>query len=104
MLSHNDLFFESLYDEGEVVEVTILTPFLSGIEGGEVYDDKEAEELYLRSLKKYGKLNYGKCYGFFPAVAFGGEENLENIKVTEAQAHYAMPCSIARYNNAKTRY
>ena len=89
-LSRNELFFESLYEEEELVELTALTPFRSGIEGAEVYDDEEGEELYLRSLEKYGKLNYGECYGFFPAVAFGGEENLENIRVTNAQAHYAM--------------
>ena len=34
----------------------------------------------IKGRKKLGMLEHGECYGFVPALAFGGAEILENIK------------------------
>ena len=79
-----------------------MTPFTSGIEFGDSVNP-EGEFLYKKSNKKCGALKYGECYGFVPAVAFGGEERIENVQKMDAKVHFsiliqAQPMTIYRVN------
>lgn len=72
-----------------------VTSFSTGKE--DKYDqlDSDGKKLYARSRRKYGELEPGECYGFFPALALGGSGNLEDIKRVNALEHFALLAQIA---------
>ncbi len=42
---------------------------------------------YLSIKGKLPALNYGECYGYFPALALGGSASVKNLKVTDAKTY-----------------
>ncbi len=66
---------------------------LSGVDAG-AYDYIEhtdaAKPLFSRALKKCGKLAYGECYGFVPAVGLGGRGVLDEVRKVRAAEHFAI--------------
>jgi hypothetical protein len=77
---------------------------LDSIDSG-AYDYHEhtdaAKPLFTRALKKCGKLAYGECYGFFPAVGLGGRGVLGEVRRVEAGAHFSI---IAQLEPIQLRY
>jgi hypothetical protein len=70
--------------------------------GYDLYDGAEqSKPLFDRTLKKLGKLNYGECYGFVPAVGIGGLGVLSEVKKMRALEHFGL---IAQLDNIKLRY
>ncbi|MEE3503635.1 GAD-like domain-containing protein [Acidiphilium acidophilum] len=70
-----------------------LPTTLSNIDG-DGYDYIEhtdaAKPLFARAMKKCGKLAYGECYGFVPAVGLGGRGVLDEVKKVRAAEHFAI--------------
>ncbi len=69
------------------------------------YFDYIGEPMYDRCQEKYGKLEYGECYGFFPALALAGElskfQCVENIKRVKAIEHFAILAQIGDFHLTK---
>ena len=86
----NRVYYRNLFEiTPQLHQNGIATPFFLGTQLGDSFDE-DGEELYDRSLKKLGPLEYGQCYGFVPAVAFGGEQYLKNLQKVDAKAHFAI--------------
>lgn len=81
----------------------IATP-LTFVDSGsyDLYDGTEKPKpLFDRTLKKLGRLDYGECYGFVPAVGIGGLGVLSEVKKMRALEHFGL---IAQLDNIKLRY
>jgi len=46
--------------------------------------------LFNRAVKKYGSLEPGECFGFFPAHVLGGGGNLDDIQRIKALEHFIL--------------
>ncbi len=46
-----------------------------------------ASKPYIDIKGKLPALNYGECYGYFPALALGGSASVKNLKVTDAKTY-----------------
>lgn len=55
----------------------------------EYWPDKEyfAAKPYLDIKGKLPPLQYGECYGYFPALALGGSASIKNLKITDAKTY-----------------
>ncbi|WP_026439403.1 GAD-like domain-containing protein [Acidocella facilis] len=76
----------------------------------EAYDFSEygtARPLFDPALKKCGRLSYGECYGFFPAVGLGGLGVLDEVRKVRAAEHFAIIAQLEpiqlRYNDTENR-
>jgi hypothetical protein len=71
----------------------------------EAYDFSEstnaAKPLFARAMKKCGKLGYGECYGFVPAVGLGGRGVLEEVQRVRALEHFSI---LAQLGPIELRY
>ncbi|WP_026440726.1 GAD-like domain-containing protein [Acidocella facilis] len=79
-------------------------PSILGHVDSDAYDFSEhetAKPLFTRALKKCGKLSYGECYGFFPAVGLGGLGVLDEVRKVRAAEHFAI---IAQLEPIELRY
>ena len=47
-------------------------------------------EKYHKLIEKYGNLEYDECFGYFPILATGGSENIENIKKAKAKEYIGL--------------
>lgn len=75
---------------------------LSRVDSGyDFFEHGTAKPLFDRALKKCGKLSYGECYGFFPAVGLGGLGVLDEIRKVRAAEHFAI---IAQLDSIELRY
>lgn len=75
-----------------------LLPDREDIEQFDYYN----EPLLGRCLERYGMLDRGQCYGYFPALALvGGEDSfmnkIENIKKVKAREHFAILSQLAPF-------
>jgi len=52
-------------------------------------DTPDAKPMFQKTLVKLGELDLGECYGFFPALALGGEAKLPNVRRVRALEHFA---------------
>jgi len=60
----------------------------SGDDFGAFMDEAELDEDMLpKLLERYGELEPGEIYGFFPAVVMGGDCSIENIQRTPLLSH-----------------
>ena len=50
--------------------------------------DDEQKPLYGRAVKEHGRPGRDDCFGFVPAIALGGDPNLENVRKYPALAHF----------------
>ncbi len=50
--------------------------------------DEDRVLLFDRTVAKLGRLDFGECYGFFPALSLGGATRLENLKRVKALEHF----------------
>lgn len=72
----------------DLVAISALEMF-SSLE--DVDEEDEGEKwLYNRTKKKLGAIEYGECYGFFPALPLGGPRRLENLKKVRAVEHFSL--------------
>jgi hypothetical protein len=66
-----------------------------------------AKPLFARAMKKCGKLGYGECYGFVPAVGLGGRGVLEAVQLVRALEHFSILAQLGpielRYMDTETR-
>lgn len=62
---------------------------------------ENSKPLFDRALRKLGRLNYGECYGFVPAVGLGGLGILSEAKKMRALEHFSL---IAQLDKVKLRY
>ena len=55
----------------------------------EYWPDKEyfAAKPYLDIKGKLPPLEYGQCYGYFPALALGGSVSIKNLKITDTKTY-----------------
>lgn len=75
---------------------------LSGVDSGnDFFEHGTVKPLFDRALKKCGKLSYGECYGFFPAVGLGGLGVLDEVRKVRAAEHFAI---IAQLEPIELRY
>ncbi|MCW8308660.1 GAD-like domain-containing protein [Acidiphilium sp. PA] len=81
-----------------------LPSTLNAVDGG-VYDFIEntdaAKPLFARAIKQSGKLGYGECYGFVPAVGLGGRGVLEEVQRVRALEHFSI---LAQLGPIELRY
>lgn len=77
---------------------------------GKAYDffeHESAKPLFDRAVKKCGKLSYGECYGFFPAVGLGGLGVLAEVRKVPAPEHFALIAQLEpielHYNDTENR-
>ncbi|VAW85422.1 hypothetical protein MNBD_GAMMA16-2147 [hydrothermal vent metagenome] len=52
--------------------------------------DENGKRLFSRAVKKYGSLEPGECFGFFPAHVLGGGGNLNDIQRVKALEHFIL--------------
>ncbi|PAY01127.1 glutamyl-tRNA amidotransferase [Pseudoalteromonas sp. HM-SA03] len=52
-------------------------------------DDVNEQPLFERAVERLGPLENGEIYGFVPAIALGGEPQLENLQKVKATEHLA---------------
>jgi hypothetical protein len=52
--------------------------------------DESAKYLLKRTQKKLGPLAADECYGFFPALPFGGTRQLDHLQVVKQKEHLMM--------------
>jgi hypothetical protein len=64
-------------------------PFSMENESYDLFDDQD-KLLFKRALKKLGPPGSMECYGFVPALAFGGEARLKSLKKLSAPEHFAI--------------
>jgi hypothetical protein len=67
--------------------------------------DQYGEPLYRRCQEKYGRLEPGECYGFFPALAisgiFGPRRTIEHIRRVKAMEHFAILAQLDAFQLAR---
>lgn len=94
-----------------IIDANISLPSdLSRVDAGS-YDYHEhsddAKPLFAHAMKKCGKLAYGECYGFVPAVGLGGRGNLEEVQRVRALEHFSLIAQLEpielRYMDTKNR-
>jgi hypothetical protein len=56
-------------------------------------------DLHLKAVKKFGQLEPDQVFAFVPALALGGSEKLENIKVSQLREYLAIIAELAVENN-----
>jgi hypothetical protein len=83
------------------LENTIYVPFMLEKESHDLFDDSD-KPLFKRALKKLGKIDFLECYGFVPALAFGGEAILENLKRLSAPEHFAILAQATEFTLMKS--
>lgn len=83
------------------LENTIYVPFMLEKESHDLFDDSD-KPLFKRALKKLGKIDFLECYGFVPALAFGGEAVLENLKRLSAPEHFAILAQATEFSLMKS--
>ncbi|WP_234732360.1 GAD-like domain-containing protein [Acidocella facilis] len=82
---------------------------LSNVDGlsYDLHEHGTGKPLFHRALKKCGKLSYGECYGFFPAVGLGGLGVLDEVRKVRAAEHFAIIAQLEpiqlRYNDTENR-
>ena len=52
--------------------------------------NKNYKSLFLESLSEIGEVTFGKCYGFFPALALGGSPSVKHIQIVDARVHFTL--------------
>ncbi|MGO4126448.1 GAD-like domain-containing protein [Inquilinus sp. YAF38] len=67
--------------------------------------DQYGVPLYRRCQEKYGRLEPGECYGFFPALAisgiFGPHRTIEYIRRVKAMEHFAILAQLDAFQLAR---
>lgn len=67
--------------------------------------DQYGQPLYQRCQEKYGRLESGECYGFFPALAisgiFGPHRTIEHIRRVKAMEHFAIIAQLDAFQLAR---
>jgi hypothetical protein len=56
-------------------------------------------DLHLKAIEKFGQLEEDQVFAFVPALALGGAEKLENIKVSQLREYLAIIAELAVENN-----
>jgi hypothetical protein len=54
------------------------------------YFDQAGKPLFSKARKKLGEIGFLECYAFVPALAFGGEASVDNLKKNPAPEHFAI--------------
>ena len=71
---------------------TPLAAVLSRLDSRNTYhidaDRPGYPSLFEEALDLIGPLKLGQCYGFFPALALGGSEKIENVQIVDAKVHF----------------
>ncbi len=78
-------------------ENSILPPLTRFNDVGKADWPEDAEStayLYEKSRRMHGDLELGECYGFFPALQFGGTSRLENTRKVKALEHFTFLAQI----------
>jgi hypothetical protein len=45
---------------------------------------------FLSALERLGYCAYDECYGYFPALALGGSEKVENLQKVKLREHLSL--------------
>ena len=48
------------------------------------------QKLFRKALKKLGPLQHDECFGFEPAIALGGSESVENVRIVKLREHLSI--------------
>ena len=83
------------------LENTIYVPFLLEQDSHDLYDVSD-KPLFKRALRTLGPLGLLECYGLVPALAFGGESVLENLKRISAREHFAILAQATEFTLTKS--
>jgi hypothetical protein len=86
---------------GELFFGPFDVPFSMESESYDVFDDQD-KPLFKRAFKKLGPAELMECYGFVPALAFGGEALLENLKKLSAPEHFAILAQATEFTLVKS--
>lgn len=57
-------------------------------------DDKP---LFKRAVRRFGALEPGECFGFFPALPLGGAQSLFNLRRVRALEHFSFVAQLASF-------
>lgn len=76
-------------------------PFSMENESFDVFDDAD-KPLFKRAFKKLGAPELMECYGFVPALAFGGEAKLQNLQKLSAPEHFAILAQATEFTLTKS--
>jgi len=60
--------------------------------------DTHGKPLFERAVKKLGPLSFGEVYGFFPALALGGEAELAKLRRVRAREHFSILAQLGGYS------
>jgi hypothetical protein len=86
---------------GELFFGPFDVPFSMENESYDLFDDQD-KPLFKRALKKLGPAQLMECYGFVPALAFGGDAILENLKKLSAPEHFAILAQATEFSLVKS--
>lgn len=60
--------------------------------------DKDQKLLFKKAVKKLGKPGRGEAFGFMPALALGGNADLNNIRIVPALEHFSILAQLQPFN------
>jgi hypothetical protein len=83
------------------LENTVYVPFMLEKEAHDLLDDFD-KPLFKRAIKLLGRVDFLECYGFVPALAFGGEAVLKNLKRMSAPEHFAILAQATEFTLMKS--
>jgi hypothetical protein len=72
--------------------------FKYGMDDDEIYETLNYD-LHLEAIKKFGQLEEDQVFAFVPALALGGSEKLENIRVSQLREYLAIIADLAVADN-----
>lgn len=47
-------------------------------------------DIYEKAVKKHGELKYDECFGYFPLLALGGQDSVNNLRKVKMMEHIAL--------------
>jgi len=87
-----------IYPDKKQNQTTAVVIPLTSFENQDLdWEDDDLKWLFTRARKTLGQLTYGDCYGFEPALAFGGEERLENLRRLRAVEHFTLLAQLQEF-------
>lgn len=103
-LLNGKIFNDDLTSSTEIsplIDNTVFMPFSLSDESLD-FIDQSGKPLFKKSVKTYGELNIGECYGFVPALELGGEADITNVRRLKAPEHFAIIAQLQDFYLMKT--
>lgn len=76
--------------KGKNPEIAIATALIKDEPGALDLHDPDGKRIYPGAVKKLGPLAPDECFGFAPALAFGGAPGIDTVRKYKALEHYSI--------------